>query len=463
MNLKEARRIHMVGIKGVGMTALAQLLNTRSVKLTGSDSNEKFFTDKVLKKVGIKPKTFAKENISKDIDLVVSSAAYFMPSKIVGKGKSIKNEEVERALELGIPVFSYPQALGEFAKDYKLLAVAGSHGKSTTSAMLAWSLQKAGFSPSAVIGTRVNGWESNGRVGKGEYLVVEADEYREAFLNYSPYGLIITNIDYDHPDYYKGEAAYNRAFKRIASKVDKHGFVVGFGDDPKVAAILSHARNKGLRTASYGFLKRNTLVLNKGKLRSGAQHFTATLHGKKLKGKIAFPGKHYIENAGAVLACSSFLDADSDDLLKGIASFKGTARRFEILHRKPALIIDDYAHHPSEIKATLMGTRELYPKKNIVVIFQPHMFSRTESLMDKFARAFELADEVGIMEIFSSARESKGNVSSKDLVRALNEHHSRVRYLKDHKVAKQFLNFMKNRSNNVVLLMGAGDVYEIAN
>jgi UDP-N-acetylmuramate--alanine ligase len=200
----------------------------------------------------------------------------------------------------------------------------------------------------------------------------------------------------------------------------------------------------------------------RGKFHSGYQEFSATFHGKRFKGKIAFPGKHYIENAGAVLACSSFLDIDTDDLLEGISSFKGTARRFDVLQKRPAVVIDDYAHHPSEIKATLMGAKELYPKKTIVVIFQPHMFSRTESFLDKFARSFELADEVGIMEIYSSAREAKGSVSSKDLVRALNEQHSRVRYLKDHKAAGQFLNFMKKRSNNVVLLMGAGDIYEIA-
>lgn len=454
------RRIHMVGVKGVGMTALAQLLVKKDIKLSGSDTKEKFFTDKVLKKGGVRVKLFSRKNISKDIDLVISSAAYFTPTKTLGKGKAIKNEEIEKALKLGIPVLSYPQALGEFAKEYKLLAVAGSHGKSTTSAMLAWSLQKAGLSPSAVIGTKVKGWESNGRVGKGEYLVVEADEYREAFLNYKPYGLIITNIDYDHPDYYKGEAEYHRAFKKIVTKVDKEGFVVGFGDDPKVAAILRHARAKGIRTASYGFLKNNILILSKGKF-AGFQKFTATFHGKRLKGKIAFPGKHYVENAGAVLACSRFLDIDTGDLLEGISSFKGTARRFDILQKRPAIVIDDYAHHPSEIKATLMGVKDFYPKKNIVVIFQPHMFSRTESFMDKFARSFELADEVGIMEIYSSAREARGSVSSKDLVRALNEHHNRVRHLKDHKAAGQFLNFMKKRSNNVVLLMGAGNVNNI--
>ena len=398
--LKKGDKVHLVGIKGVAMTALAQVLKSRGMRVTGSDGPAQFFTDAILKKLRIKyAQQFSPSNIPKGVDAVISSAAY------MHNGKALNNDEVAAALKRKIPTYTYPEVMSQLTAEYETIAVAGSHGKSTTSALLAWTLTKCGVDPTAIIGSRVNKWGANARVGKSSTLVIEADEYREAFLKYAYKGAIITSIDYDHPDYFKTPAKYTEAFLKFTKRIPRNGFMALCGDDKQVSQLGIYVRTKKVRTLTYGFGDENDAIVVDDGVKRQTQLFTVLFSGKKFKGRIPFVGKQYVLNSGAVFSVAMLIGLDPEAVLAGIASFPGTARRLETIKKgKDYLIIDDYAHHPTAIDITLEGVRAMYPKRRIVAVFQPHMFSRTQALIEQFARSFKSADEVGVMEIYPSAR-----------------------------------------------------------
>lgn len=454
----------MIGIKGVAMTALAQVLQVRGLRVTGSDGPAHFFTDAILKKLRIKyAQEFSPANIPADADAVISSAAY------LHNGKVLNNLEVAAALQRKIPTYTYPEVMAELTAQYETIAVTGSHGKSTTSALLAWVLTQCKVDPTAIIGSRVNKWNANARVGKGKTLVIEADEYREAFLKYKYVGGVITSIDYDHPDYFKTPEQYTRAFLKFAKKIPKSGFLVVCGDDKQAAQLGIYTRTKKIRTLSYGFGPGTNVVLKDEGVKQQtavrdepSQLFTVLFNGKKYAGTIPFVGKQYVLNTGAVFAMAVLMGLEPAAILKGIATFPGTARRLETVKKaKNYLIIDDYAHHPTAIDITLEGVRAMYPKRRIVAVFQPHMFSRTEALLEPFAKSFKHADEVGIMEIYASARETSGPVKGRDLAARAKFFHNRVTYLPDMASGKQYVK-QHAKDNNVIVLMGAGNVNELA-
>lgn len=449
-------KIHLIGIKGVGMTALAQILVARGCEVTGSDGPAQFFTDEVLRRSRIPfVETFNQENIPKDVTTIVSSAAYLRD----GVGL---NEEAKAALTKGVPVLTYPEAIGELAQNYKVIAVAGSHGKSTTTALLGWIMQTIGMSPTVMVGTKVNGWEANAITGTSEYLVVEADEYREAFLNYKPHGVIVTSIDYDHPDYFKTPQMYEEAFVKLVNNVDAGGWLVGCGDDTAVMRLVARARERGVQALTYGFNTTNDLVLTDNGVSRQTQMFHVVFH-KQDKGDaaISFPGKQYVLNSGAAVLAAHMAGASLSSAINAVASFAGTERRLQVLklatEKEPAIVIDDYAHHPTAIAITLDGIKKLYPDKKIVAVFQPHMFSRTQALLKEFAQSFSAADEVGIMEVYPSAREVAGPVKGEDLARETKMFHKNATYLSDMASGKQFVKQHLGQPC-VVVLMGAGDV-----
>ncbi len=499
---EKGQKIHLIGIKGVGMTALAQILAARGCKVTGSDGADEFFTDEVLKRLKIPvAQPFAANNIPVGTDLIISSVAYYFPvrsndrqgsaSNGAGDGNIRDNPEVAEALKRNLKIITYPQALGELSKQYQVIAVAGSHGKSTTTAMLGWILEKVGFEPNVIVGTKVNKWESNARTGKGPFLVIEADEYRDAFLNYKPFGAIITSIDYDHPDYFKTPAAYSESFKKLVDNIDPKGFLVIEGDNRETKMLYAYAVKRGMKVLSYGFAAENKMcrLEDKGigyspagdhaKSKNVSQLFHVLFYGKEIAASIPFPGKQYVLNSGAAIVAAIMAGASAEESAKALADFPGTARRLEVVkNTKDYIIIDDYAHHPTAITITLEGIKALYPDRKIICVFQPHMFSRTQALLSEFAKCFTPADEVGIMEIFPSARETpipepagavRGRhlapmlfgVNGEVLSRETKKFHSHVEYLVDVKSGKQFVKqFLKD--GNVIVLMGAGDVYKIA-
>lgn len=430
MSFKD-KKIHFVGIKGVGMTALAQILKAQGAVVSGSDGDEVFFTDEVLKKIGITPKKYNAENITSDLDFVISSTAYYFNGESQGS-----NPEITAAEEQQRTILTYPEALGMLAKDYRVIAVAGSNGKSTTTAMLGWILEKADSDPTVIVGTKVKQWETNARAGKSDYLIIEADEYREAFLRYTPHGAVITNISYDHPDYFKTEADYNKSFEAFADSIERDGFLVTNSDQPELRAIEEKSRAKNIKVIR------------------GVEYDTQSII-------IQFPGALYRENAAAALLVARELGVTESDARAALQTFPGTARRFDIVKETDDyILIDDYAHHPEGIRATLAGVKEKYPDKKCIAIFQPHTFSRTELLLTEFATSFQDADEVGILPIYASAREAVGSVTSKDLYTKLLNTKPNAMYLEDREDGREYI---KNamQGGNVIITMGAGDIGDL--
>ena len=426
MNLNKIKKAYFIGIKGVGMTALAQVLKGRGIAVSGSDTSEEFFTDKVLRKLSIPVvENFDRQNIPADVDLVIVSAAYL--------ATRVNNPEVKEAEKRKLPLLTYAQVLGMLFQEKYGLAVAGTHGKSTVTAMLGLILEKAGFDPTVIVGTEVLQWQSNARVGQSEYFVAEADEYRNNFLSYSPKALILTNLEYDHPDFFKNFKEYQEAFKKLIKKIPPSGFIICQANNKNVEQVIKKADCPVVR---YDL--------------------------KQLQFNLKAPGQHNLLNALAAQAAARQLGVKDEIIKTALLEFGGTRRRFEIKDKKEGVVfIDDYAHHPSEIKAALEAARSLYPRKKIWAVFQPHTFSRTKALLKDFARSFNQADQVIILDIYGSAREKQGTIHSQDLLQAVKKYKKEVRYISTLKEAKEFLNESVG-SGQIVLTMGAGDVWKIS-
>jgi len=434
------------------MTALAQLLKSRGVQVWGSDTEEQFFTDKVLAAAGIECEVgFSAKHLDRPIDLVIRSSAY-----------SDDQVEVKAAKEKKIPVLSYAEALGELAGEYKSVAVCGSHGKTTISAMLAHVLKQANLSPSAIVGSAVPQFGGNALVGSGELLVFEADEYQNKLQYFSPQSVILTSIDWDHPDFFPSADDYFATFVTFLKKIPTDGFVVACYDSDNVKEAVDKAGLSPEQILTYG-LTDGRLQMVRMWLDEGRWHFSAT-DGEEYLGEfwLKLVGSHNVANALAVIACARRLGVDLEAIRTGLASFEGTARRFENKGKltNGITVVDDYAHHPGEIKATLKAARAFYPYKNIRCVFQPHTFSRTQALLADFGKSFAETDEVIVLDTYTSAREKTGEVTSAQLVEEIKKNHTNVIYKPTISEAVNYLMETTNR-NNLVLTMGAGDVWQV--
>lgn len=410
--IASGNNVYIVGIKGAGVAGLAQILKAKEFNISGSDIKEKFFTDAILKKAGIKYyEGFSKRNISKNIKNInwaISSNAYL--------GKGVNNPEIEELERRKIPILKYSEALSYFFNNSFGIAIAGTHGKTSTSAALAFILDYAGLKPNALIGSKVVNWGSNAMVGTSNIFVLEADEYKDAFLQYKPDIITILNTDWDHPDYFKTFAEYKKAFEKF-----------------------------------------------KKKIKPGGKIFTPKdLYTKPIKFKTSLIGKHNQENFNAAYKIARYLGIKASVIKEAISKFKGTTRRLEIVGKhKGNIVIDDYAHNSQKVAAALKGLKHHYPKKKIIVVFQPHTFSRTEQFLKDFAEALIIADEIHLLDIYSSAREVKGTISSDDLVLEINRLGCDAINLKTIKNAVKY--FKDNPPKNAVIAaMGAGDVGDVA-
>ena len=434
------------------MTALAQLLKSRGVQVWGSDTEEQFFTDKVLAAAGIECEIgFSAKHLDRPIDLVIRSSAY-----------SDDQVEVKAAKEKKIPVLSYAEALGELTAEYQSVAVCGSHGKTTISAMLAHVLKQANLSPSAIVGSAVPQFGGNALVGSGELLVFEADEYQNKLQYFSPQSVILTSIDWDHPDFFPSADDYFATFVTFLKKIPTDGFVVACYDSDNVKEAVDKAGLSPEQILTYG-LTDGRLQMVRMWLDEGRWHFSAT-DGEEYLGEfwLKLVGSHNVANALAVIACARRLGVDLEAIRTGLASFEGTARRFENKGKltNGITVVDDYAHHPGEIKATLKAARAFYPYKNIRCVFQPHTFSRTQALLADFGKSFAETDEVIVLDTYTSAREKTGEVTSVQLVEEIKKNHTNVIYKPTISEAVNYLMETTNR-NNLVLTMGAGDVWQV--
>lgn len=426
-------KIHLIGIGGIGVSALAQYYLAKGHVVSGSDLVSSEITDS-LKEKGIK--IFignSVENVRDNFDLVVYSPA-------VKKD----NPELKKAKDLKIMVKSYPEALGDLTKEYYTIAVAGAHGKSTTTAMIALVLTKAGLDPTVIVGTKLKEFgNSNFRFGKSKFLVIEACEYDSSFLCYLPKITVITNIDKEHLDYFKTFANVKKAFKDFILKTPADGFLV-FNKDDKNFPKISKPKFK---TVGFSIKQKEA---------------------PKLKKIMKVPGQHNALNAIATLRVANILGIPEKVSFKSLSEFNGTWRRFETkqggANGKKITVISDYAHHPNEIEATLKATREKYSNKEIWCIFQPHQHQRTHYLFADFVKTFRKMpiDRIIITDIYDVAgRETKKinkEVSSEKLVKKINQ--KNVFYLPIEELEFNIKESIK--SGEVLIIMGAGDIYKLA-
>jgi UDP-N-acetylmuramate--alanine ligase len=431
LDLSKIKNVHFIGIGGIGISAIARMMLHDGRVVTGQDMQEGEVVSE-LKKAGVNIKIGQSyENIPKGTDLIVYTIA--IDTYDVALAIKIK-EQTE------IPVKSYPQMLDIISRDKYTIAVSGTHGKTTTTAMIAQILVDNGNDPTVIVGSLLVGSKSNFIAGNSKYLVVEACEYRRSFLNINPKILVITNIDEDHLDYYKDIEDIKSAFREMAMKVPSDGFVVCNIEDKNISEVIN-----GIDA----------------KIIDWQEFFKSDL-------KLKIPGVHNKKDASAAIAATSVLGIQREIGEKYVCNFPGTWRRFEFKGKlkSGALVYDDYAHHPTEILATLNGFRELYPKSDgwkVTVIFQPHLFSRTKLLLNDFAKSFGDADKVQILPIYYAREVDDGSISSLILSDEINKHSNNSKSFLSFEEEEKYIEAqLPNMSDkDIIITMGAGDAFKI--
>ncbi len=417
--MKIQKNIHMVGIGGIGMSALAQLLVSRGHTVTGSDREESP-TTKLLTEKGIAVQIGHGAASPAGVGLVVYSDA-------VGAD----NAERQDAREKKIEQKSYFEMLGKISADMRTIAVAGTHGKTTTTGMITKILSDAGEKPTAIIGSIVRDFGSNFLAGDDKLFVVEACEYRDHLLELSPEILVITNIELDHTDFFPSLSALQNTFRAAVEKVPAHGAIIANPNDPNVAAVLKGAK---ARVIDYT---------------------------QKAIGELQLVGEFNRENARAALAAAQAAvpKISQEAAVKSLSDFKGSWRRFEFKGETPngALVYDDYAHHPTAVAKTIAGAREKFPDKRIVVAFHPHLFSRTKSFLKEFAEALSNADKAIIAPIYAAREKNDPTVS----------HHILAEHAGENVIALDSFDeirdaLLKEKEGTLIITMGAGDIYKVA-
>lgn len=461
MELKNLKHIHLVGIKGVGMTALAFCLQDLGIKVTGSDTKEIFVTDEMLQKRNLSWKEgFKKENLEPKPDLVITTGAH----------GGLNNPEVLAAKEMNIPVITHAEALAEISKGKDLIAVCGVGGKTTVSSMIATILSLANKNPSFAIGVgNIYPLNTSGKYDlSGTEFVAEADEFaispginnnpRFSLLN--PKIIVVTNIEHDHPDIYPTLEDTKNTFRKFFEKIPENGLLVACLDNSNVASVIKDLK---VPIQTYGFSEEADWQIKDVKF--GNQSISFKLKNKERitsEIKLTIPGEYNILNATASFIVNNFLNLSEEEIILGIEKFKGCQRRFEVVYEikdKNIVFVDDYAHHPSEIKAVLSATKKWFPQRRIISIFQPHTYSRTKAFFKEFAQAFSDADLVGIMDIYSSAREEKDeSVSSEKLSEEIRKFKPEVSYTRDHSKTLEWLK-ENLKEGDVILTLGAGDIF----
>lgn len=417
---------HFIGIKGSGMSSLALVLHEKGFKVQGSDVAEYFFTQRDLEKAGIPLFVFNAENITKGLTVIAGNA---FPDT---------HPEIVRALELGLEVIRYHDFLGSLIQNYTSIGVTGSHGKTSTTGLLAHVL--SGIKPTSfLIGDGTGHGDE-----LAEFFAFEACEYRRHFLAYSPNYVIMTNIDFDHPDYYESIEDVFSAFQSMAENVNKA--IVAFGDDPYLRQL-----KVDVPVYYYGVEENDDFRATNIERSTQGSAFDVSFKGQAI-GRFLVPsfGQHNINNALSVIAVCYLEGLSMKAVAAEMLTFKGVKRRFSEKIVADMTIVDDYAHHPAEIRATIDGARQKYPDKEIIAVFQPHTFTRTIALMDEFAEALDLADKVYLCDIFGSARESKGSVRIEDLGEKIQKG---GQVIKEENVSP-----LLDHENAVIIFMGAGDV-----
>ncbi|HYC34723.1 MAG TPA: UDP-N-acetylmuramate--L-alanine ligase [Candidatus Paceibacterota bacterium] len=421
MDLTKAKKAYFLGLGGIGVSAIARMFLLEGKEVFGSDTADTEITQE-LEKAGAK--IFigqSADNIPADTDLIIYSIA-------LDKFAADFMKEVRMKFK---NVISYPEALSIISRDKFTIAIAGTHGKTTTTAMIAKIMMDAGLDPTVIVGSLLSDYKTNFIAGRSKYLVVEACEYCRSFLNIHPTILVITSIDSDHLDYYKDFEDIKNAFKEFRSKLSGEGVIVGDQSDSVVKEISESAP----------------------KIVDSSSFYDSSLH-------LQIPGNHNKRNASVALAVALELGIQIDDAKKSLSNFGGTWRRFEYKGetKEGARVYDDYAHHPEEIKATLQGAREIAGEGKIYMIFEPHLFSRTKLLLNEFAECFKDVDEVVLTPIYPAREEFDPSISSEMLAGKISN--TKAQYEDSFQSASDYVT-NKAKKGDIILVTGAGDITNI--
>jgi UDP-N-acetylmuramate--alanine ligase len=441
------RHVHFIGVGGIGMSGLAEILRTLEFDVSGSDQKEGETTVR-LSRLGVRIDVGHRLENVQGADVVVYSSAI-----------DALNPEIVEARRLGIPVIPRAEMLAELMRVKYGVAIAGSHGKTTTTSLVATILGAAGFDPTVVVGGRMHVWGTNARLGAGDLLVAEADESDGSFLRLTPTIAAVTNIDPEHLDFYGNYDAVKAAFLEFVAKVPFYGLAVLCLDHPAVQELLPRV---GRRHVTYGMSPQadySARAVGFHKLRTS---FVAYKHGRPFgEFVVQMPGQHNVLNCLAAIAIADELEVPLDVIKEALATFKGVARRFSVVAEPHGIaLVDDYGHHPAEVIATLAAARKAYEGR-VIVAFQPHRHTRTHHLFEDFTRAFNQADCLFLLDIYAAGEKPIDGVSSEMLARAIAVHgHHAVSYVSDRRELARLL-AEEARPNDCVIALGAGDVNKV--
>ncbi len=450
------RHIHFIGIGGSGLSAIARVLLERGELVSGSDRQLSPLAEG-LRSAGARLYLGHQAENVHGADVVVRSSA--IPDE---------NVEVQEARALGIPVLKRAEFLDDLLRGYRVIGIAGTHGKTTTTAMVAWLLTALGADPSFIIGGVAKNLGANAHSGKGEYFVIEADEYDYMFLGLSPWIGVVTNIEYDHPDCFPSPQAFDQAFRAFAERILPAGSLIACQDDRGASQLLAEMKTIGKKTLTYalepvaGGVRVDYYPRNLTPEQGGGYAFALYCGDERLaQVRLQVPGVHNVRNALAALAVIDSLHLSVPEAARALAEYQGTGRRFEVRGEVNGItVIDDYAHHPTEIRTTLETARQAYPQRDIWAVWQPHTYSRTRMLMSDYVEAFGAADHVLVTEIYAAREAPPSNgFSSRQVVDAMR--HPDARYVEslDESVAYLLRNL---RPGSVLIVLSAGDADQIS-
>ncbi len=454
--LQPNMHIHLIGIGGSGISAIARVLLGRGFVVSGSDQQVNEMTAALQTAGATIYEGHQAENIA-GADLVVISSA--IPET---------NPELQAARAAEVSVMKRSDFLGHLMTDRIGIAIAGTHGKTTTTGMLAHILMEAELDPTVIVGGILPSLGTNGRFGEGDYFVVEADEYDHMFLGLKPEVAIITNIEHDHPDIFPSEADYQAAFEQFAGLLPEGGHLVACATDPGTAVLLEKLDLSGIETSTYAISpaegkqpKADYLALDLRPNQLGGTDFLVETEGQMIGlARLRLPGEHNVLNALAAIIVATDLGVDFNVIRAALGSFSGVNRRFELIGEVASVtIIDDYAHHPTEIEVTLKAARQRYPGRRIWAVWQPHTFSRTKLLLDKFATCFAEADRLVALDIYKSRESDSLGLDTAVVLETMN-HPAAIHIPNLDDAAKYILD--RVRPHDVVLTLGAGDGNKVA-
>jgi UDP-N-acetylmuramate--alanine ligase len=446
ISLSPDMHVHLVGIGGAGLSAIAHVLLGRGYEVSGSDLQTNELTANLAQEGAVIYEGHHPDNVHGADIILISSA--------VRAG----NPEVEAAQAANIPVLKRAEFLGALMAGSFGIAVSGTHGKTTTTGMIAQIMVEAALDPTVIVGGVLPLFESNGRAGDSEYLLVEADEYDHMFLGLRPQIAVVTNVEYDHPDQYADPTEYRGAFYKFARQIAPGGVLVVCADDPAAATLPNEAELTSLSVHSYGLGEAEWQAVDLRVNQLGGTDFLVQRHGE-IAGlaRLRVPGIHNVRNALAALVVANELGVAFDVGRRALADFGGISRRFQVVGEvEDVIVIDDYAHHPTEIQATLAAARQRYPGRRLWAVWQPHTFSRTKAMLSEFAASFTDADRVVVLDIFRSRENNNLGIDTlavSGAIESVEAHHAgsteeATDYIMD-----------RIRPGDIIITLTAGDGY----